>query len=63
MNLLHIATSLESNELSITAPLPMGKGTQDEALAFETQCLVDYQPFISLMQRERVSSARRAVIC
>ncbi len=40
----------------------MGVGTQDEALAFETQCLVDYQPFISLMQRERVSSARRAVV-
>ncbi|EHZ6873562.1 tRNA pseudouridine(13) synthase TruD [Providencia rettgeri] len=55
---------LESNELSITAPLPGDGelGTQDEALAFETQCLEDYQPFISLMQRERVSSARRAVV-
>ncbi|MGG4607033.1 tRNA pseudouridine(13) synthase TruD [Providencia sp. Me31A] len=55
---------LDTNELSVTAPLPGDGelGTQDAALAFETQCLLDYQAFMPLIQRERVSLVRRAVI-
>ncbi|WP_407901788.1 tRNA pseudouridine(13) synthase TruD [Providencia rustigianii] len=55
---------VESSELSVTAPLPGDGelGTQDDALAFETQCLESYQPFMALMKSERVSPARRAVL-
>ncbi|MEQ5127350.1 tRNA pseudouridine(13) synthase TruD [Providencia alcalifaciens] len=55
---------LQSAELSVTAPLPGDGdlGTQDDALAFETHCLQDYQPFMALMKSERVSPARRAVL-
>lgn len=55
---------LLSSELSVTAPLPGDGelGTQDDALAFETQCLENYQPFLALMKSERVSPARRAII-
>lgn len=55
---------LLSSELSVTAPLPGDGelGTQDDALAFETQCLENYQPFIALMKSERVSPVRRAVV-
>ncbi|HEQ1857955.1 TPA: tRNA pseudouridine(13) synthase TruD [Providencia alcalifaciens] len=55
---------LQSTELSVTAPLPGDGdlGTQDDALAFETHCLQDYQPFMALMKSERVSPARRAVL-
>lgn len=56
---------LQSSELSVTAPLPGDGdlGTQQDALAFEIQCLEqDYQPFMALMKNERVSPARRAVL-
>ncbi len=55
---------LLSSELSVTAPLPGDGelGTQDDALAFETQCLENYQSFIALMKSERVSPVRRAVV-
>ncbi|HGN1708070.1 TPA: tRNA pseudouridine(13) synthase TruD [Providencia rettgeri] len=55
---------LDTNELSVTAPLPGDGelGSQEAALAFETQCLLDYQAFMPLIQRERVSLVRRAVI-
>ncbi|MBD2813452.1 tRNA pseudouridine(13) synthase TruD [Xenorhabdus sp. Flor] len=51
-------------ELQITAPLPGDKalGTQNQALDFEQQCLQDYDSFWSLVKRERVESARRAML-
>ncbi|REF27051.1 tRNA pseudouridine13 synthase [Xenorhabdus cabanillasii] len=51
-------------ELQITAPLPGDKalGTQNQALDFEQQCLQDYDSLWSLVKRERVESARRAML-
>ncbi|WP_237386865.1 tRNA pseudouridine(13) synthase TruD [Xenorhabdus sp. Sc-CR9] len=51
-------------ELQITAPLPGDKalGTQDQALSFEQQCLLDYESFWALVKRERVESTRRAIL-
>lgn len=59
-----LQSRLLSSELSVTAPLPGDGelGTQDDALAFETACLTEYQAVIPLMQRERVSPVRRAII-
>ncbi|MBE8595643.1 tRNA pseudouridine(13) synthase TruD [Xenorhabdus sp. BG5] len=51
-------------ELQITAPLPGDKalGTQYQALDFEQQCLLDYEVLWALAKRERVESARRAIL-
>ncbi|WP_338884571.1 tRNA pseudouridine(13) synthase TruD [Xenorhabdus sp. TH1] len=51
-------------ELQITAPLPGDKalGTQSQALDFEQQCLLDYEALWALVKRERVESARRAIL-
>uniref|UniRef100_UPI0030F398D2 tRNA pseudouridine(13) synthase TruD n=1 Tax=Xenorhabdus bharatensis TaxID=3136256 RepID=UPI0030F398D2 len=51
-------------ELQITAPLPGDKplGTLHQALDFEQQCLQDYESLWGLVKRERVESARRAML-
>ncbi|OTA21976.1 tRNA pseudouridine synthase TruD [Xenorhabdus beddingii] len=51
-------------ELQITAPLPGDKalGTQHQALDFEQQSLLDYESLWALVKRERVESARRAML-
>ncbi|MEX0445493.1 tRNA pseudouridine(13) synthase TruD [Xenorhabdus sp. SGI246] len=51
-------------ELQITAPLPGDKalGTQHQALDFEQRCLQDYGSLWALVKRERVESARRAML-
>lgn len=55
---------LDAGELMITAPLP-GEGepgTAGEALEFEQRCLVQQPELISLLKRERVDPARRALL-
>ncbi|PHM51830.1 tRNA pseudouridine(13) synthase TruD [Xenorhabdus sp. KK7.4] len=51
-------------ELQITASLPGDKalGTLHQALDFEQQCLQDYESLWGLVKRERVDSARRAML-
>ncbi|ULR30263.1 tRNA pseudouridine(13) synthase TruD [Dickeya fangzhongdai] len=53
-----------AGELQITAALPgQGEsGVQEQALAFEQQCLEGQTLLLSLLTRERVDSARRAVM-
>ncbi|ADM99801.1 tRNA pseudouridine(13) synthase TruD [Dickeya dadantii] len=53
-----------AGELQITAALPgQGEpGVQEQALAFEQQCLEDQALLLSLLTRERVDSARRAIM-
>ncbi|MBN3265353.1 tRNA pseudouridine(13) synthase TruD [Pectobacterium brasiliense] len=55
---------LDAGELQITAPLPGDGelGTQDEALVFEEQALTGQETLWSLVKRERVEPARRAVL-
>ncbi len=55
---------VEQGTLQITAPLPGdgALGTQDAALDFEQQCLQTQPLLLSLLQRERVEPARRAVL-
>ncbi|MGC6389796.1 tRNA pseudouridine(13) synthase TruD [Ewingella sp. S1.OA.A_B6] len=55
---------VDSNELLITAPLPGDGplGTCDMAEAFEQGCLTECNELLSLIQRERVEPARRAVM-
>lgn len=55
---------LNHGELQVTAPLPGDRdlGTKDKALAFEQQCLSQYETLMSLVKRERVENARRAVL-
>ncbi|MCL2896395.1 tRNA pseudouridine(13) synthase TruD [Brenneria tiliae] len=55
---------LDAGELQVTAPLPGdgALGTQDDALRFEQQSLVGQETLLSLLQRERVDPARRAVL-
>ncbi|AKA39321.1 tRNA pseudouridine(13) synthase TruD [Yersinia ruckeri] len=55
---------LDAGELKVTAPLPGDGdlGTQGEALAFEQHCLTEQTELLSLMQRERVEGARRAIL-
>ncbi|MGK3144253.1 tRNA pseudouridine(13) synthase TruD [Pantoea sp. C2G6] len=55
---------VDQHELRITAPLP-GRGEagpQAEALAFEQQALAEATPLLSLIERERVDAARRAML-
>lgn len=53
-----------NNELRITAPLPGGgeSGTQHSAFALEQQCLAGATELITLLERERVDAARRAML-
>jgi tRNA pseudouridine13 synthase len=55
---------VNSNELLITAPLPGDGplGTTDAAEAFEQGCLAECATLLSLIKRERVEPARRAVM-
>lgn len=55
---------LDGGELLITAPLPGDNalGTLGAALQFEQQCLAEQSELIALLQRERVGSARRALL-
>ncbi|WP_425482114.1 tRNA pseudouridine(13) synthase TruD [Budvicia diplopodorum] len=55
---------LDDGELQVTAPLPGDRelGTKDQTLAFEQQILSEYQTLMSLVTRERVENARRAVL-
>ncbi|MEL7627843.1 tRNA pseudouridine(13) synthase TruD [Pectobacterium aroidearum] len=55
---------LDAGELQITAPLPGDGelGTQDDARAFEELALAGQETLWSLVKRERVESARRAVL-
>ncbi|MFC3396520.1 tRNA pseudouridine(13) synthase TruD [Brenneria rubrifaciens] len=62
--LLDLQTRLDAGELQVTAPLPGdgALGTQDIALAFEQQTLIGQETLLSLLQRERVEPARRAIL-
>ncbi|CNF08257.1 tRNA pseudouridine synthase D [Yersinia nurmii] len=55
---------LDAGELNVTAPLPGDGdlGTQGAALAFEQNCLADQTELLSLLKRERVEGARRAIL-
>lgn len=55
---------VDQHELRITAPLPgCGEaGPQADALAFEQQALADATLLLSLITRERVDAARRAML-
>lgn len=55
---------VDHNELRITAPLPGDGewGSLEQALAFEQQCLAEDSALFSLLKRERVSAARRAML-
>lgn len=55
---------VNSNELLVTAPLPGDGplGTTDAAEAFEQSCLTECAALWSLIKRERVEPARRAVM-
>ncbi|MEZ3500560.1 tRNA pseudouridine(13) synthase TruD [Pantoea sp. KPR_PJ] len=55
---------VDNHELRITAPLP-GRGEpgpHDEALAFEQQSLAGAAELVTLLERERVDAARRAML-
>lgn len=62
--LAELQARLDAGELQVTAPLPGdgALGTQDIALAFEQQSLVGQETLWSLLQRERVEPARRAIL-
>jgi len=55
---------LDAGELLITAPLPGDgePGTAGEALKFEQQCLAEQPELLTLLKRERVEPARRALL-
>ncbi|MFI8415239.1 tRNA pseudouridine(13) synthase TruD [Serratia sp. NPDC078593] len=55
---------LDAGELHITAPLPgeSSLGTAAAALAFEQQCLAEQPELLTLLKRERVEPARRALL-
>ena len=59
-----LSARLHEGELSITAPLPgVGEpGTLREAQSFEQSCLELQPDLLALLQRERVETARRAVL-
>ncbi|MBD3604630.1 tRNA pseudouridine(13) synthase TruD [Dickeya solani] len=62
--LADVQSRVTAGELQITAALPgQGEpGVLEQALAFEQQCLEDQALLLSLLTRERVDSARRAVM-
>ncbi|MFC0228582.1 tRNA pseudouridine(13) synthase TruD [Serratia aquatilis] len=55
---------LEMGELMVTAPLPGDGelGTTEDAAEFERQCLVEQPELLTLLKRERVEPARRALL-
>ncbi|OCJ19718.1 tRNA pseudouridine(13) synthase TruD [Serratia sp. 14-2641] len=55
---------LDAGELMITAPLPGDgePGTAAEVLEFEQSCLAQQPELLSLLKRERVEPARRALL-
>lgn len=59
-----LSARLRQGELSITAPLPgMGEpGTMREAQSFEQRCLQLQPDLLALLQRERLETARRAML-
>jgi len=59
-----VQSRVASGELLITAPLPGDGplGTQHEAEAFELSCIEDQTALLSLLKRERVEPARRAIM-
>ncbi|MGO1237821.1 MAG: tRNA pseudouridine(13) synthase TruD, partial [Hafnia alvei] len=54
----------DSGELQITAALPGDNdlGTRDLAAEFEQQAIAEYGDLLALVKRERVESARRAML-
>lgn len=62
--LVSLQRRLDDGELLITAPLPGDgePGTVGEALKFEQQCLAEQQELLTLLRRERVEPARRALL-
>lgn len=62
--LVSLQQRLDDGELLITAPLPGDgePGTVGEALKFEQQCLAEQQELLTLLRRERVEPARRALL-
>lgn len=62
--LSELQTRVDHHELRITAPLP-GRGEpgpQAKALAFEQQSLAGAAELVTLLERERVDAARRAML-
>ena len=62
--LAELQQRIDNNELRITAPL-VGRGawgTQDEALSLEQTSLAEETALISLLEREKVDAARRAML-
>ncbi|MFE8046721.1 tRNA pseudouridine(13) synthase TruD [Brenneria goodwinii] len=55
---------LDAGELLVTAPLPGdgAPGTRDAALVFEQENLAGQETLLSLLRRERVELARRAIL-
>ncbi|MEC5321288.1 tRNA pseudouridine(13) synthase TruD [Brenneria populi subsp. brevivirga] len=55
---------VDGGELQVTAPLPGdgALGTQDDAQAFEQENLSGQEALLSLLRRERVEPARRAIL-
>lgn len=55
---------LDAGELTITAPLPGNgePGTAGDALKFEQQCLAEQPDLLTLLRRERVEPARKALL-
>ncbi|KEY58172.1 tRNA pseudouridine(13) synthase TruD [Serratia sp. DD3] len=55
---------LDAGELMVTAPLPGDgePGTANEVLAFEQHCLAQQPELLTLLRRERVEPARRALL-
>ncbi|MGM3174734.1 tRNA pseudouridine(13) synthase TruD [Dickeya lacustris] len=62
--LAELQARVSARELLITGPLPgqNDAGAQADALAFEQHCLGDQALLLSLLARERVESARRAMM-
>ncbi|OMQ22239.1 tRNA pseudouridine(13) synthase TruD [Serratia oryzae] len=62
--LVGLQQRLDAGELLITAPLPGDgePGTVGEALKFEQQCLAEQHELLTLLKRERVEPARRALL-
>ncbi|MEH2922449.1 tRNA pseudouridine(13) synthase TruD [Samsonia erythrinae] len=59
-----LQTRLDAGELQITAPLPGDGelGSQDDARSFEEWALAGQETLWALVRRERVESARRAIL-
>lgn len=55
---------MDAGELVVTAALPGDgePGTAGDALAFEQRCLAEQPELITLLKRERVEPARRALL-